>query len=175
MKKFWKFVWVILIAFFMFWVTNTLIEDERTTAYAEGYDAGYQAASEVFLKSVARPQSGKILAGRQYEGSEITVTADSSNDYVVSLKDWVGDTCVSFYVRAGDTVTVGVPSKYLYVYFASGKTWYGYGENLMFGPNTYYSKDDEALDFDEYAWEYTLYPVTDGNFSETPCSADDFF
>ena len=175
MKKPWKFVWIILIAFVMFWFTDVVIEDERSKAYAEGYDAGYKAASEVFLKSVTRPQSGKILEGRQYEGSEITVTADSSHDYVVAMKDWAGNTYVSFYVRAGDTVTVGVPATYLYAYFASGKTWYGYGENLMFGPDTYYSKDDEALNFDGYAWEYTLYPVTDGNFSETPCSADDFF
>jgi ABC-type maltose transport system permease subunit len=24
------------------------------------------------------------------------------------------------------------------------------------------------LDFSQYTWEYTLYPVTNGNFSETP-------
>ena len=131
---------------------------------------------ETELTPVAKPYSGKILSGKEsYDGSEITVTADGASDYVVSLKSRSGTERVSFYVRAGDTVTIGVPSEYLYVYFASGNTWYGYGKGLMFGERTVYSKDDELLDFTEYTWEYELYPVTNGNFSETPSNADEFF
>ena len=127
------------------------------------------------MKPIPRPSSGTILSGKGYDESEITVTASSSYDYVVSLKNHLGITCLSFYVRAGDTVTVGVPRNFFYVYFASGKEWYGYGKGLMFGEKTAYSKDDELLDFLEYTWEYTLYPVNDGNFSETPSNADEFF
>ncbi len=135
------------------------------------------AESESLPKQIAKPASGTILSGREYSGSEITVTADSSSDYVVSLKT-VTDVEIEllcFYVRAGDTVTIGVPDRYLYVYFASGKDWYGYGKGLMFGEDTVYSKDDKAQDFMRYAWEYTLFPVTNGNFSETPISEDEFF
>ena len=74
-----------------------------------------------------------------------------------------------------ETVTVGVPADELYIYFASGTKWYGYGKGLMFGEDTSYSKDDELVDFSEYTWEYTLYPVNDGNFSETPSNENEFF
>jgi hypothetical protein len=119
------------------------------------------------------PQSGDILSGIEYfDGSQLTITADSGSSYVVKLKTSSGVERLSFYVRAGETVTVGVPAEYLYVYFASGDTWYG--KKLLFGEETYYSMDDEGLDFSEYTWEYTLYPVTSGNFSETPIDPDDF-
>ena len=177
-KKMWKFIWPIIVACFMFFITETLIESERSEAFAEGYNAGYSSAATVqktTTRPSTRPISGTILSGREYFESEITVTADSSEDYVVSLKDVYGDSYVSFYVRAGETVTVGVPFEYLYVYFACGDEWYGYGNGLMFGPSTYYSKDEELLDFVDYTWEYTLYPVSDGNFSDSPCSASEFF
>lgn len=121
------------------------------------------------------PDSGTILSGSEYNGSEITVTAASDSSYVVLVKDSKGEEQLSFFVRAGDTVTIGVPSKYLYVYFASGSSWYGFGQGLMFGDDTIYTKDDELLDFTKYSWEYTLYPVYDGNFSETPSNEVDFF
>lgn len=122
-----------------------------------------------------KPASGTILSGKEYFDSEITVTADSSSSYVVSLKTSSGTDRLSFFVRAGETVTVGVPAEYLCVYFACGSLWYGYGEGLMFGDETIYSKDDDLLDFTQYTWEYTLYPVYDGNFSETPSNEDEFF
>lgn len=127
------------------------------------------------LSPVPEPVSGTILSGWEYGDSSITVTADSSSSYVVSLKTSSGVERVTFYIRAGETVTIGVPAEYLYVYFASGTTWYGYGDGLMFGDYTAYSKDDDLLDFTQYTWEYTLYPVYDGNFSETPSDAQEFF
>ena len=111
----------------------------------------------------------------EYWDSSITVTASSFSSYVVKLVNPEGVERVSFFVRAGDTVTIGVPAEYLYVYFAAGSDWYGYGEGLMFGENTVFSKDDECLDCSQYTWEYTLYPVYDGNFSETPSNEEEFF
>lgn len=123
--------------------------------------------------AVIIPRSGDILSGSEcFDGSELTITADSGSSYVVKLKTPSGVERLSFYVRAGDTVTIGVPAEYLYVYFASGDTWYG--KSRLFGDETYYSMDDEVLDFTEYTWEYTLYPVSSGNFSETPIDPDDF-
>lgn len=119
------------------------------------------------------PESGYILQGRErYGESEITVTASSSESCVVKLKNRAGNTVLSFFVRAGETVTVGVPSQYLYVYFASGKTWYG--ENDLFGEFTSYSKDSTICNFEDYTMTYTLYPVTNGNFSETPIDEEEF-
>lgn len=145
-------------------------DDGYRTGYKDGYDDGFVA-----LKPVNRPKSGTILSGKETYGSEITVTASTTEDYVVQLKTYSGLDCVSFYVRAGDTVTIGVPEEYLFVYFACGKEWYGYGPGLMFGEGTVYSKDDEVLDFTDASWEYTLYPVSNGNFTETPSNEGDFF
>lgn len=151
-------------------------------AYSTGKKEGSESTPEnkpyndTVLTPVTKPYNGAILSGAQYYNeSEITITADSSHDCVVSLKDHYGTEYVAFYVRAGCTVTVGVPSKWLYVYFASGKEWYGYGKGLMFGKSTDYSKDVGIKDFTQYTWQYTLYPVTDGNFSETPSNEDEFF
>lgn len=119
------------------------------------------------------PRSGEILLGQEdFYGSELTITASGGSSCVVKLKTSAGTTRLSFYVRAGDTVTVGVPDEYLYVYFASGDTWYG--DKHLFGSNTSYSMDDEIKDFTQYTWKYTLYPVAYGNFSETPIDPEDF-
>ena len=123
--------------------------------------------------TVAAPRSGTILSGYEYhDGSEITVTASLYADCVVKLKTREGTTRLSFYVKAGDTVTVGVPREYLYVYFASGETWYG--AEKLFGNSTSYSKDEDLLNFTTYTYEYTLKETNDGNFSEKPIDADEF-
>lgn len=122
---------------------------------------------------VPEPVTGKVISGYEsFNASEITVTASRTSSCLVRLKDAQGNEKLSFYVRAGETATVGVPDINLQVFFASGDTWYG--EDLLFGEKTYYSKDDRLLNFYDYTWSYTLYPVTDGNFSETPIDADEF-
>lgn len=120
---------------------------------------------------VAEPNSGTILTGEEGYESEITIKTDS-NPCVVKLKDTYGNTVVSFYVRAWDTVTVGLPAREMYAYFASGETWYG--EYELFGEYTWYSKDDTVIDFSQYTMTYTLYPVTNGNFQQTPVDESEF-
>lgn len=125
---------------------------------------------------IPMPRSGAILSGgHYYDRSTITIHADISESCVVSLRNIYGTEYVTFFVRAGESATVGVPAEKLYVYFASGKKWYGYGEDLMFGKSTDYFKDKGLVDFSRYTWEYTLYKTSDGNFTETPCSKSEFF
>ena len=125
------------------------------------------------LTPVAEPESGAILFGEEViDGSKITICAASSNACVVKLKDLSDSDCMSFYVRAGDTVTVDVPREYLYVYFASGNIWYG--EKDLFGSATSYQKDDAIKDFISYAWEFKLYPVSDGNLTLKKIDKDNF-
>ncbi len=125
------------------------------------------------LTPVAEPQSGAILLGREdVYGSTITVTAPRGKACVVRLKTKDNVTRLSFYVRAGDTVIVGVPQESLYAYFALGSVWYG-GTNL-FGENTTYSMDDEACDYSRYSMTYSLNSTSSGNFSTTPISEKDF-
>ena len=125
------------------------------------------------LTPVIEPASGTILSGSEvYNGSQITIHAAREECCVVKIKNRFGAECVSFYVRAGDTVTVGVPAEHLQVYFATGDTWYGTTD--LFGSKTRYSMDDKIRDFSKEAWEYTRYPVNNGNFSETPINEDEF-
>ena len=143
---------------------NTSNSNGSTTS--SDYDSNFETPTPV-----AEPGSGTILSGSEGYESEITITTDSM-PYVVKLKDAYGKTVVSFFVRAHDTVTVGLPAEYMYVYFACGENWYGRSE--MFGENTYYSKDDTGVDFSQYTMTYTLYPVTNGNFQETTVDESEF-
>ena len=155
--------------------------------YYSGYEFGYNAGhydgyeankdDDFALQPLERPYTGEIVYddSKFERNTSITVTAPSDSDVVVSLKNLSKATLRSFYVRAGETASIRVPAVYLYVYFAFGTTWYGYGEGLMFGDGTVYSKDDDMVDFDGKSWEYSLSPVKNGNFSETPTNENDFF
>ena len=152
--------------------------------YSEGYSEGYVSEFDKLMEEVAAsrkpqiqemPTSGTIVSGQQGYGSTLTIKSDSDSACVVSLKTTQGVERMAFFVRAGDTVTVNVPAETLYAYFAYGNTWYGYGEGLMFGEDTVYSRDDEALYFGQYTYTYTLYPTYNGNFTETPSDEDEFF
>lgn len=179
-KIFWSIVVIALAVDFVGGVITGNIKlwpETKETTPATSYNDNKQELPETNLpKPVTKPVSGTVLSGEEvFDGSEIKVIAASNSDYVVSLKDSNGTLRVAFYVRAGQVATVGVPAEHLYVYFASGDTWYGYGKGKMFGEETYYSKDDELMDFTQYTWEYELQPVTNGNFSETPSNANEFF
>lgn len=179
-----KFLWLclanfkitlgVIVLFFIFLNSIGVFDGEKTTTSTSTSNSSNSSYSyEETLPKVAEPVSGTILSGYEYNnGSEITITASGSSSCVVKLKTSSGVTRLSFYVRSGDTVTVGVPAEHLYVYFAAGEDWYG--TKHLFGKNTSYSKDKNLCDFTEYTWEYTLRPVTNGNFSQTTVSADEF-
>lgn len=167
--------------------------DEYRRGYMDGYLDGLAKGYELLgisapdstatapaaePKVKAEPTNGKILLGKEDEyGTEFTVKASAESPVVVLLKTKAGVKRIAFYVRAGKTVTVRVPSATFYAYFAHGdaNNWRGYGEGKMFGDSTVYTKDDTVLDFRTYSYTYTLYPVKDGNFEQIPSSETDFF
>ncbi len=164
-----KFFSAVLIVCAVYWITPNFFE----VVSSEPPSTTESTKSSKPLIPVSEPKSGDILQG--YEdpyGSEITIKASEDASCLVKLKNRYDQTVTCFYVRAGDTVTVGIPKENLYVYFATGKTWYGL-QNL-FGNNTSYSMDEEIQDFSNYTITYTLYSVSNGNFSETPISEDQF-
>lgn len=115
-------------------------------------------------KPVAEPNSGTILSGYAPAGeSEITVSLAPTASCVIMLKNDSGRVLLSFFVRAGDTVTVDVPAEKMYVHVAAGKTWYG--TEKLFGNNTIYLQDDEIRDFSRNGWEYSFDPLTYSGFS----------
>lgn len=154
----------------------TSYDKGATDGFREGYNAGYKEKKEPSPQT--RPLSETILWDvGDNDGAHLTVTAHSGSDVVVAVKDMQGTIRRSFYVRAGETAFMRVPATYLYVYFISGTTWYGYGDGLMFGENTSYAMDEDIQDFSNnyFGVVYTLSPVVDGNFHETPIEKDDFF
>lgn len=119
------------------------------------------------------PESGTVfLDSDLVKGSELTIhTADDEACYV-KLKDENGEDVFSFFVRAGESVSVPVPFGNYFVYFAYGSDWYG--PEYVFGSDTSYGKDEELCDFENYTWEYTFVKTADGNFTETPIDSDEF-
>lgn len=167
-------VWIIVLLGIVFGILSFLSDSPAPdTVPQSSPQIEKSEPTEPPLTPVGRPLSGRILSGSQVtDGSELTITAPSNSDCVVKLKTPSGLTKLMFYVRAGATTTVKVPMQSLYVYFAYGETWYG--TEHLFGKETYYSKDNDPLDFSQYTWQYTLQPVTDGNFSATPIDPAEF-
>ena len=121
----------------------------------------------------ALPETGEVITGNNLGGrSTITIKSSSSESYYIKLKDTSGQDVMSFFVRAGESTTVYVPERKLQVFFACGQDWYGTA--YLFGDDTSFSKDDDFVDFSQYTITYTLYPVTNGNFTETEISPDEF-
>lgn len=168
------------------WVAATCTEAKYCSVCGQesGFPAGHKWVSESAdtpqtcivcgkMQPLPLPETGKVFIGDgKYCYSELTIKSSSTSACYIKLKDANGSDAYSFFVRAGDTVTVPVPPGYYKVYFAYGKDWYG--PDLLFGSDTVCEKDDDLLDFKQYTWEYTLYPITNGNFSATPISLDEF-
>ena len=119
------------------------------------------------------PENGEILYGGDlsYDSYSImTVHAPTTADCVVKLKTLTGKTVFAFFVLAGESVDMYCPTGSFVPYFAFGTEWYGY-DNL-FG-DTMYGQKDTLQHFDELSgWEYTLYPVQDGNLTLGSTSND---
>lgn len=125
------------------------------------------------MKPLPLPESGTVFIGKNKgRGSSVTINSSGSECCYVKLKDEDKNDVFSFFVRAGDNVTVSVPVGHFYIYFAHGSDWYG--SERLFGPETSYSMDDELNDLYSYTISYTLYPTANGNFSQTPIPEEAF-
>ena len=123
-------------------------------------------------RPMSLPLSGTIYLGDKLSReSEITIESSDESVYV-KLKNEKKEDVFAFFVRANSTVTVKVPAGKYYVYFACGYEWFGTKD--CFGDRTSYSKDNELIDFSKYSITYTLTTVTNGNFSETPVTKEEF-
>ena len=123
------------------------------------------------LTEVDQPVSGTILSGyAPKDCSQITVSLEPTASSVVMLKDESDRVLLSFFVSAGESVTVDVPAEKMYVHFASGKKWYG--EEHFFGKDTVYRQDNELTDFTNYSWEYELDPLSQGEFEYNDSGAE---
>lgn len=110
----------------------------------------------------------KPALGLNQRSSELTINAPHGSHFCVVLVDARNrsERICSIFVQSGDSVTVDVPSVEARIYYTSASTstgrWYGFDE--YFGNTGSWSTSDDWFDFSEYAWEITLYDVSDGNW-----------
>ena len=103
------------------------------------------------------PASGTVFfCSDSYTPSTFTVeNSGSSNYYMKFVKAGTDTTVITFFVRAHSTITINMPAGNLELRYAYGSNWYG--EEQLFGEETYYAKDEEYYDFSNYTWEISLY------------------
>jgi curved DNA-binding protein CbpA len=95
---------------------------------------------------------------------------------LIRVKD--GAEVMSVFIRAGQTAEVTVPVGNYNARIASGQTWYG--NVVLFGPTTRYSRLDAILEFKKTEGsqllgnEITLARVKDGNLRQSPLAAAEF-
>ena len=131
-----------------------------------------------------RPENNEII--HPSRGTPIApIRIDNTEGDDVFLKLVLPSTrepVISIFVRAGMIAETKVPLGTYNIYYASGEIWYG--EKYLFGPDTRYSKGDEATEF--YIEEtpdrgkavigatFKLAKVRDGNFPTSDIDASEF-
>lgn len=121
------------------------------------------------------PPSGYIFqAAGQGDSPQLTIVAPVDKNAYVKLKDCkTGETSLSFYVRAGDTVQACIPAVRCEFYYVLGDTWYG--TEHLFGDEGIYAKSDKPLDFTvpSRRYKYT-FDVDDANIMPIPINEAEF-
>jgi hypothetical protein len=91
--------------------------------------------------------------------------------YLKSKTDPAND--ISFIVDKGTQQMVPVPCDTYEVFEASGLTWYG--PDILFGPNTYYSKSGKTVTFTtENYWTLEIGVIIGGNTTSIDINSSDF-
>ncbi len=104
--------------------------------------------------------------------SSICVHAPStSNCFVIIKRSSTGKILDRFFVRAGETVDTYCPNGTLDIYFTFGDDWYG--PDYLFGEDTRCQVDREIEFSQTLYYEYTLYPVSDGNLTMPTVSMEE--
>ncbi|MBP3633019.1 MAG: zinc ribbon domain-containing protein [Oscillospiraceae bacterium] len=125
------------------------------------------------MRPMTAPKSGTVYTdAKKYYGSSLTFNAAGDFNTFVKLKDENGNDIFSFFVNAGETAKVNVPTGNYYLYMAHGNDWYG--PELAFGEETYYEKEEQVFDFYNYLWTYTMDYGEDGNGVTVEVQEDDF-
>ena len=129
-------------------------------------------SSDSNLTPQSLPSNGYIFSGNSSGSSSIEVKASSSESCWVKVYTSSGKLQISFFVQAGKTATVNVPSGTYSIHFASGKTWYG--KSNLFGSKTAYGQDKSVTIQSGYILSYSLTSTTSGNWSMGSLDSSNF-
>jgi len=105
------------------------------------------------------------------------VTRVGSNYFIKLVNANTGVAEEFLFIRGGDRLEVQMPLGTYEMRYASGDVWYG--EVLLFGPTTSYSRVDAPFEFRESAYQYEgytieLYVQANGNLDMDPIPASQF-
>ncbi len=103
---------------------------------------------------------------------KINTSKDAS--YVVKIVDpYNGEVIMTFYLPAGISQEIDVPSGTFEIRYTSGTEWFG--DDKMFGDKGTYAKADQTFRFsDGSGYELTLYRVRNGNLHTSKIRKEDF-
>lgn len=164
-------------------------EKERVRLEQQGIERARAAAiaaqqeEELRKSALPLPSNGIFrMADRRgfnpYNAPPLKITnAPGANTLMKLIRVSDGVEVMSIFIRAGQTVEVGVPLGSYKAKIASGQTWYG--DSIRFGPSTSYATLDTVLHFSIEGTqllgnELTLTRIKDGNLRQVPLSAYDF-
>lgn len=130
-------------------------------------------------RTVDIPTHGSILYQNGNERiAPFGVETTGGGYYYVKLREVDSKSdVINFFVHAGRSLELNVPLGEYEMVYAFGTVWYG--EGLLFGENTVYSRADETFDFTAddtqvYGWTVELYEQYDGNMVTEIITADEF-
>ena len=73
-------------------------------------------------------------------------TSNGGQNYFVKLVDYLSEeTSMTYFIRSGQSINIDVPIGEYEIRYATGKVWYG--ESILFGNQTQYSKADRVFSF----------------------------
>ena len=154
------------------WVSDTRVGESDSFS-------GYVIDNSIRLLRHAadecNPPSGYIFqTAGQGDIPRLTIVAPVDKNAYVRLKDCeTGETALSFYVRAGDTVQACIPTIRCEFYYVLGDTWYG--AESLFGSEGVYAKSDKPLDFTVQLRRYKYtFDVDDANITPIPINEAEF-
>jgi hypothetical protein len=161
--------------------SDSIAPDTTITAdsdSAESISADDEAFIDNHLQTGDKPYSyyfGKSHIGRKY----IIFNTSGDRDYVIIVKKAIGLKYMNHvYINGGDRAKIYLPNGKYIVYFYSGNGW---NPNKVKGDllGGFVSKEsvkkDGPIDMTNNDYEYTLYPVENGNLRLNPANDDEVF
>lgn len=144
-------------------------------AVFSGNDSSAQTTDHESPVPLSLPRNGRHYPTYDFSNStfsSICVHAPTTSNCFVIVKRAGKDIILDrFFVRANETVDTFLPVGELDVFFAFGDDWYG--TDLLFGDSTTCQVDRDLDISDAYGYEYTLYPVVDGNLTMPSVSMEE--
>jgi len=159
-------------------------EKERIRLEKQGIERARAAAiaaqqqEELRKSELPLPRSGLFRGFSPVNAPPLKVTnSPGANTLMKLIRTSDGAEVMSIFIRAGQTVELGVPVGSYKAKIASGQTWYG--DSIRFGPNTSYATLDTVLNFSIQGSqllgnELTLTQIKNGNLRQAPLSANEF-